>query len=335
MQIYLANTGIFNRNRKPHAGGMNEIHTIVGAGQVGVQLAAVLVGMGHSVRLVRRSAGGPAIEGATWMLGDATDREFLDRACQGAAVVYNCANPPDYHRWDGLLQPLFRSVREAAGRAGARLVQLDNLYMYGRPPVDGFDERTPMEPCQPMGELRKRMFDELFEAHARGEVVATCGHASDYFGPATPNAAVLRPDTYKAIISGGTAYMFCDPKTPHTYSYTPDVARGLATLGTDSRAVGRAWHLPAAAQLTTTELIQRFAARAGTNVKVRRVPAWALRGLGVFVPLLGAVAKMSYQWDVPYRIDDGDFRRTFGVEPTDLDEAIDTTLAAYRVAEAA
>ena len=151
----------------------------------------------------------------------------------------------------------------------------------------------------------------------------------------TPNAAVLRPDTYKSILSGGTAYVFGDPRTPHTYSFTPDVARGLATLGTDSRAVGRAWHLPAAAQLTTIELMERFAARAGTQVKVRRVPAWALRGLGVVVPLLGAMATMNYQWDVPYRIDDGDFRRTFGVEATDLDEAIDTTLDAYRVAKAA
>ena len=26
--------------------------------------------------------------------------------------MYNCANPPDYSKWDGVLQPLYRAARE-------------------------------------------------------------------------------------------------------------------------------------------------------------------------------------------------------------------------------
>lgn len=312
---------------KAYAEDMNEVHTVIGAGQVGTAVARLLAQQGVAVRLVRRGAPGPEISGVTWMQGDATDRRFVDEACRGATTVYNCANPPDYHRWAGVLQPLFRSIREAAGRASARLVQLDNLYMYGVPPHDRFDERTPMKPCRPMGTLRHELWQQLWDAHARGDVQATCGHASDFFGPDTPNAAVFRPDTYARIAAGGTVYVLGDPDTPHSYSYTPDVARGLVTLGGDPRALGRSWHLPVAAQITTRELIERFASRAGTTVKVRRVPAWVLRGLGVVVPLVGAVAVMSYQWDTPYRIDDSDFVRTFGHGATPLDRAIDTTLA--------
>ena len=44
---------------------------------------------------------------------------------------------------------------------------------------------------------------------------------------------------------------------PHGYTYTPDVARGLAILGRDPRAPGRVWHLPTAAKLTTREAIAR------------------------------------------------------------------------------
>ena len=118
---------------------MNEanIHTIVGAGQVGMQLARLLASQGHQVRLVRRSAAGATIPGVRWYRGDASERAFIDEACRGAVAVYNCANPPEYHRWDGVLEPLFRSIHEAAGRAGARLVQLDNLYAVGRPPRAG------------------------------------------------------------------------------------------------------------------------------------------------------------------------------------------------------
>ncbi|MCX4240602.1 NAD-dependent epimerase/dehydratase family protein [Paraliomyxa miuraensis] len=313
---------------------MTEIHTVIGAGQVGTQLARLLASRGHTVRIVRRSAFTAELPGVVRMQGDVTDPAFADQACRGATAVYNCANPPDYTRWDGVLLPLYRAVREAAGRAGARLVQLDCFYMIGRPEHAPFDERTPMNPCSPKGELRKQLVEELFEAHRRGDVRATSGRASDYFGPDTPQAAVLRPDVYDRIVKGGTVYVFGNPDMPHSYSYTPDVARGLEVLGSHEEALGRVWNLPVAAQLTTREAIERFAARAGTKVRVRRVPQWALRSVGVFVPLASALAEMSYQWDVPYLADDGDFRRTFGVGPTPLDEAIDTTLAAHARARA-
>ena len=314
---------------------MSSIHTVFGAGQVGIQLARTLASQGLQVRLVRRSAPGAALEGVTWMQGDVTDAAFADEACRGATTVYNCTNPPDYAGWGGVLVPLYRAVLAAATRAGARLVQLDNLYMYGRPETTPFSERTPMRPCSDKGELRQQLAEELLDAHARGDLQVTCGRASDYFGPDTPNAAVLRPDVYDRIIAGKSVYVFCNPDMPHSYSYTPDVAAGLAVLGQHEAALGRVWHLPVAAQLTTRELVARFAAEAGTDVKVRRVPQWALRTVGVFSGLVSAIADMTYQWEIPYVVDDGDFRRTFGVGPTPLPEAIATTLAAHREAKAA
>lgn len=314
---------------------MNETHTVIGAGQIGVPLARHLAEAGHRVRLVRRQAAGPEIPGVTWMRGDITDRSFADEVCRGATVVYNCTNPPDYHRWEGVLEPLYRAIWAAAGRAGARLVQLDNLYMIGRPATAPFDERTPMEPCSHKGRLRKQLVEELQQAHRRGDVEATWGRASDFFGPDTPNSVVLRPDVYERLRRGGSIYVFGNPDMPHSYSYTPDVVRGLAVLGTHPAAPGRVWHLPVAAQLTTRELLERFAAHAGTRIKVRRVPHWALRTVGVVAPLFSALAEMTYQWDLPYLMDDGQFRRTFGVGPTPLPEAIEASLAAAAAAKAA
>lgn len=305
-----------------------EIHTIFGAGQVGTQLARLLAAEGKQVRLVRRSAPGPEIAGVTWMRGDVQDAAFADAAAQGARTIYNTTNPRHYHRWDELLPPLFRAVWGAAARQGALLVQLDNLYMYGRPPTSPFDENTPANPVTAMGRLRAELAQELLGAHARGELRMTVGRASDYFGPDSPNTSTFRPDTLRAMARGGRVVVFGDPDTPHSYSYTPDVARGLAVLGTREGAEGRVWHLPVAAQMTTRALMERFAARAGTKIRVRRVPGWLLRAAGKLVPVLGAVASMSYQWDIPYLVDDRAFRHAFGVEPTDLDTAIDRTLAA-------
>jgi len=314
---------------------MAEVHTVFGAGQIGMQLARLLAEQGHHVRLVRRSAAGELIPGVEWRSGDVNDRAFVDAACEGAKVVYNCTNPPDYHRWEGVLESMVRAVWQAAGRAGARLVQLDNLYMYGKPETSPFDERTPNRPCSRKGALRQAVAEEMLEAHARGEVEVAIGRASDFFGPGTVNGAVFRPDVYERIEKGSTVYVFGNPDMPHSYSFTPDVARGLMELGRHDEAFGRVWHLPVAAQVTTRELVETLAASVGKTVKVRQVPGWAIRAVGLVWPLMAAVAEMTYQWDIPYLVDDGDFQRTFGVEPTPLDEAIARTLGSVRAAKAA
>lgn len=326
---------ILNHERKPQVKTMSEIHTVFGAGQVGLLLARELGEAGQTVRLVRRGPAGATMAGVTWMRGDATDRSFADEACRGATAVYNCTNPPDYVHWDGVLQPLYRAVWAAAARAGARVVQLENLYMYGRPATSPFDEQTPMEPCSDKGRLRLELLSELMEADARGDVRATVGHASDFFGPDTPNATVLRPEVIEQIASGSTVTMFCNPDVVHGYTYTPDVAAGLATLGRHPDAVGRRWHLPTSATSTTRALIERFAQRAQTQVKLRRAPRWILKTVGVVSPLVSAVVAMDYQWEVPYVLDDAAFVTTFGQEATPLDAAIDATLRAARTRAAA
>lgn len=302
------------------------IHTVFGAGQVGLELAGELLARGHRVRLVRRGAAGAARPNLIWMSGDVTDRRFADEAAAGASVVYNCVNPPDYAHWHGVVEPLMRSVRGAAARAGARLVVLDCLYMYGAPEAVPFDEDTPMQPCSEKGELRKLLAEELFDAHRRGEVEVTTGRASDYFGPGTPLSMLLHTRALERLRAGKPVEVFGDPEMPHAYNYTPDVARALAVLGERPEAVGRAFHLPAAWKGTSAELVARFGEALGRPGRVRVVPGWALAAMGVFSPTVRAIRPMLYQWDRPFVLDDRRFRETFGVEATPIDEAIRTTL---------
>ncbi len=302
------------------------LHTIFGAGQVGFKLAHVLLDRGYRVRLVRRSPAGESRKNLTWMSGDVTDPSFAIQAAAGAETIYDCVNPPDYSRWHGVLEPLKRGVREAAARAGARLVMLDCLYMYGIPEQCPFDETTPMRPCSDKGELRKQMVEELFEAHRRGDVEVTTGRASDYFGPETPLSMVFHQRAIARLLKGRTVEVFGDPDMPHAYSYTPDVARALAVLGTRPEAIGQAFHLPATWTGTTRELLVRAAAVVKQQPNVTRMPNWMLTTIGLFNRELAAIRKMVYQWEHPYVLDDSRFRATFGFEDTPLDEALATTL---------
>lgn len=303
------------------------LHVIFGAGQIGRRLARELLSLGHRVRIVRRGAPGLDEPGLEWMQGDVTDPSFADRAAQGAAVVYNCVNPADYHTWDDVLPPLFDGVRGAATRAEARLVVLDNLYMYGPHDQGHMHERIAMRPSATKGELRKRLAESLFEAHAKGELRVTSGRASDYFGPGGVNTFVSNPRALERMSRGKAVELIGDPNKRHSFNYIPDVARGLAVLGTHPSADGRAWHLPVSWQGTTAGLVRELARRFGQSGKVRALPKWAIRTFGLVSPLMRALVEMTYQWEDDFVLDDADFRHTFGVEPTPVEQAVRETAA--------
>lgn len=313
---------------------MNEkaaLHTIFGAGQIGLGLAQSLLAKGLRVRLVRRSPAGQGQPNLEWAIGDATDLVFARAACRGASVVYNCTNPAAYHRWAELLPPLARSIRKAAAHEDARLVVLDNVYMYGPKHQGELRENTPMEPTSDKGKLRKMLSEELFEAHARGEVRATSGRASDYFGLQAVNSVVSNPRNLQRIAAGKRVEVLGDPDRLHSYSYIPDVVEGLTTLGLHPEADGRAWHLPVSFQGSTREFLQGFASCFGHEVvKVRAIPSWLVRSAGVFVPTARALAEMMDQWTADFVVRDEDFCEHFGVVATPSPQAIEATMRALR-----
>src|SRR6202040_838036 len=94
-----------------------------------------------------------------------------------------------------------------------------------------------------------------------------------------------------------------NPKLAHTYSYVPDIAAGLATLGTDERAVGGVWHLPGPETVTTRALLDLVAGHLGHPVGIRSLPNLAVRAVGVAVPMMRGLAEMSYEFDEPFVLD--------------------------------
>jgi len=83
--------------------------------------------------------------------------------------------------------------------------------------------------------------------------------------------------------------------------------------------------LPVSWQGTTRGLVQALAAHLGKPAKVQAFPDWALRALGLLDPVLGAAAEMTYQWKLPYLLDDTRFRQAFGVDATPAAQAVAET----------
>jgi nucleoside-diphosphate-sugar epimerase len=124
------------------------------------------------------------------------------------------------------------------------------------------------------------------------------------------------------LFSGKSVECPGDPDLPHSYTYADDVARGLVTLGERAEALGRTWHLPTSSSESTRALATRVGEAVGVRARVSAIPQWVWPVAGVFSPAMRATAEMTYQWKVPYVIDDSLFRTTFGVSATPLEAAV-------------
>lgn len=303
-------------------------HVVFGTGQVGRPVVEQLVALGHDVVAVNHNGQGH-LPGATIIGGDATDPEFTQQVCVGADVAYFCLNAMNYERWDQEFPPLQRGVLAGAASAGARLVVLDNLYSYGPPNGRPLVETMAANPTSKKSATRAAMTEELLAAHASGEVEVVIGRASDYFGPGAMRSA-LGETVFGTALDGKTAQVMGNPDQPHSYSYTPDVAAALITLGTRPEAVGQIWHLPVAEPRTTRQIIEQVYGLAGTKPRTLAAGRTTLRLVGLFKPAMKEYLHTLYQFSDPWIVDDSKFRAAFGGQATPLDEALSTTLEWYR-----
>ena len=156
------------------------------------------------------------------------------------------------------------------------------------------------------------------------------GRASDFFGPGVLQGSTLGERVFGNALAGRRADFIGNPDLPHTYSYVPDIAAGLATLGTDARAAGQVWHLPGPQTVTTRALLDLVARGTGHPVGIRPVPKLAVRALGLVNPMMRELAEMAYEFDEPFVLDTSKYQSVFGASATPLADAIAATLAWYR-----
>jgi nucleoside-diphosphate-sugar epimerase len=304
------------------------LHVVFGTGQVGRALAARLAEVGNSVRVISRHRPAAMCEAVDWRAADVTDLEAAIDAVKGASVVYQCLNAP-YTQWPRLFPPLQRNVLAAAERADAVLVTLENVYGYG--PTGGvpMTEDLPLMATTSKGRTRAAMTAELLAAEKAGRVRIAIGRASDFFGAGVIEST-LGARVFGNAIAGKRADFIGNPDLLHTYSYVPDIATGLVTLGTDARAVGQVWHLPGPDTVTTRALLDLVSVQLKHPVGIRTVPKIALRLLGIVSPMMRGLAEMSYEFEQPFILDTSKYESTFATATTPLATAVGDTIAWYQ-----
>jgi nucleoside-diphosphate-sugar epimerase len=306
-------------------------HVIFGTGAIGLATLDALRRRGETARLANRSGHARVPDDVEVIGGDARDPAFTTTVADGAQVIYQTLNPP-YAEWTAQFPLLQAGVLAAAEATGARLVSMENVYMYGRAGGRVLTEDRAYDAHTTKGQLRGRMARELLAAHDAGRVEVAIGRASDYFGPRGGAQSNLGDRVFPAALSGKTATVLGDPDQPHTYTYVSDIGEGLAILGEHPDAPGQVWHLPNDPDTRTTRQLVEIAYRQAGQPrgKLRRLPPVLLRAVGLINPTMRELVEMQYQFEEPFVVDSSKITNKLGIEATPVEMALTDTLREYR-----
>jgi nucleoside-diphosphate-sugar epimerase len=300
---------------------------VFGTGPLGRAVCDRLIEHGWRVRLTSRSTPTDIPAGVEHVAGDACNTDFTRDIARDASVVFHCANA-NYARWPSEFPPLHAGILAGATSAGAKLIFGDNLYAYG--PVDGpLREELPNRATGSNGRVRIAMAASVMAAHARGELRAAIGRASDFYGPGVL-LAFIGERVFLPALKGKSVQVLGNPDMPHTFSYVRDFGRALVTLAEHDEALGQIWHVPSAPTITTRQILELVFKEIGTSPKIAVAPMLIVKAMAMFNPTLRAVLEQLYQFERPFVMDSSKFVKSFGGSFTPHTVAIHETAEWYR-----
>lgn len=305
------------------------MQTVLGInGITGKLLAEELIGRGYKVRGVSRR---PFLGNWEHISADVLNPESLNNAVKGSEVVYFCVGLTYNTKvWQRDWLPLIENVITACIANKAKLVFLDNVYMYGLV-VGEMTEQTPMNPTSKKGEIRKAVAEKLLDAFKNRGLKGCIARSADFYGPDCSNS-MLTATVFENLAKGKTAQLLGNPDKIHSYTFTEDIAKSMATLGVDSRADGQVWHLPTAKNpLTGHQMVEKIAQSMGVKPKLTSMGNFLVRLLGIFIPILREVHEMMYQYNNDYVFNSEKYERVFGdVSPMPYEQGIAKTAQFYK-----
>ena len=297
---------------------MSDKYVVVGAGQIGTQIAGQLAARGGQVTVVSRQ---PHAFGAgiRHVVKDVMVDPLDDVVADASAVFVALNVAYDHKLWARTLPVMNRRVADAAKHT--RLVVLENLYVYGESQAHrALRADMPLAPSSRKGEVRATIARDLFAPERVGAQLVTSVRPPDFWGPGLVSA-LLDDKALKGIVAGKKPLAIGDPDALHARAYVDDVAAAMIALAHGDEGVfGRPWHAPSI-HVSTRALVAAIASAAGVaDPGVRVLPRFAFNALAKVVPILSELHEMAYLWDRPHLVDDAEFRARFRMAPTSLED---------------
>lgn len=301
------------------------MNVVLGYGNVGRLIAEELRASGEDVMVVRHAGG--KIEGLESITVDALDRQSVEQALHGAQRVF-VTTGLEYNLkvWQRDWPILIDNVIAGAKVTNAKLIFIDNIYLYGPAPLQNpITEEHPRKPVSRKGLVRLGLVEKLEEAEYDGldVLIVRC---ADFYGPKVDSSGITM--AIEAMVKSKTGYFMGDPKTRHTYSYVPDIARASVALAIADDTYSQTWHAPSAAALTGNELMTLVEETMGKKGKWKTMSRNSMLLMGVFIPILRELREMMYQFESDYVFDSSKFASRFpDFKLTSYEEGIKATVS--------
>jgi nucleoside-diphosphate-sugar epimerase len=262
------------------------MQTILGAnGVIATELSKHLPSYNTTIRQVSRH---PKKVNETDELveADLLDYDQTGRAVAGSEIVYLLAGLKyDIKVWREQWPKLMRNVIDACKKHNSKLVFFDNVYSYGK--VDGtMTEETPFNPTSKKGEVRAKVATMLLDEIKAGIINGMIIRAADFYGPGANLSLTYSTVTTRLKAHKGAQWIG-NPKSIHTFTYTPDAGKSVARLGNTSSAYNQTWHALTSKEKMTGEQYVKIACDImGVPYKLQAVPKFGVSIVGMFVPVL-------------------------------------------------
>jgi len=305
-------------------------HVVLGTGAIGRAVMEELVQRGESVRMVNRSGKMNEVPvGVEVVASDLYDPAKVREVMRGAKVVYQAAQP-EYSQWPEKFPALQKSILDGLTGSDAKLVLVENVYMYGKMNGKSLTEDMPYKAQTRKGRVRGEISSAAFDAHKQGRVRITAARGGNFFGPwgtdSTMGARAFYP-----LLRGKPAQLIGRTDLPHTHTYVKDFGSALVLLGERQQAEGQAWHVPNdQPKMTQAELVRMFAEEANVEAKISSMGKFMMTIGGLFIPEAKETVEMMYEFEEPFVIDSSKFEKAFGMKATPMRAAIKETVAWYK-----
>jgi len=305
------------------------MNTILGAGGVIAKgLADILVNEGESVRWVSRKP--VSRRGVEAFPADIMDPAQARQAILQSSIVFLCVGLKyDYRVWRMQWPKIMRNTIEACQETGARLIFVDNVYMYGK--VDGMmTEDSIYHPTSKKGEVRARIATNLMSEVRNDRLQAIIARSADFYGPDADRTGIVNRLVFENLAKQKSAQWLVNADTRHSFTYTPDAVRAIYLLAKSPDSWNQVWHLPTSPDpLTGREFIKAAAEALDAPDRYSLLRPWMIRMAGIFNRTIAELAEMNYQYKFDYLFDSSKFEKAYGFKPTGYREGIVATAAAY------
>ncbi len=264
------------------------------------------------------------------------DTDALVAAAAGASVVVYAINPL-YTDWDAKLLPMARQGMAVAQKLNATFMLPGNVYNYGDKMPETLTENTEQRPSNQKGLLRYQLEAEMRVQAAQGLRSAVI-RAGDFFGAGS--GSWFDQLIVKDVERGKLAYPG-PMDIAHAWAYLPDLARAFVAVASQPQTEGFRQFNFAGHTLTGRELLRHvetaareLGLRPEKGFRIGGMPWGIIRVGGIVYPLWRELARMSYLWRVPHRLDGAALEKAVGPLPmTDASTAIRDAMLALGYGE--